>query len=326
MPELSVLLSPHSDEYRYLPEGPRRVAVHGEDCLAWVVIQTRPGTDATGLIRYTPWPVGSAPIVDVEIPGRIGFILPTDRENVVVAGVEHALELWDLAQGKKLETLATLPATPNVDKTVMNDAEVLPGGEGIVFGTKDNPVKQPTACLYLFTVADRKISVLAENQTCSNGKVIRHAASGFTLFDIDSPTKKVVRYRLDVTLRTVNKGEVAVDVSAEKGNPDGMVDCGPGGAVIALYDPDADAVGHLLHVDLDTGEVIERFTVPQSPRVTCPLLWADDAGLTLVATTATEGMPGEDRPKCPEAGSLFAGPFLGKGDVMTEVVRLDSRK
>ena len=79
MPELAVLLAPDADAHRFLPEGPRRVRVNGVDCLAWVVIQTQPGTDATGLIRHTPWPVGSAPIRDVDIPGRIGFILPTDR-------------------------------------------------------------------------------------------------------------------------------------------------------------------------------------------------------------------------------------------------------
>ena len=131
-----------------------------------------------------------------------------------------------------------------------------------------------------------------------------------------------MRYRLDTNLRTVLKGEVALDLAGEPGNPDGMVDCGSGGAVIALYDSKPDAVGHLLHVDLETGEVIERFDVPGSPRVTCPVLWAGDSGLTLVATTAIETMPPEDRPKCPEAGSLFAGPFLGKGDVVAEAVRL----
>ena len=322
MPELSVLLSPADEAHRFLPEGPRRVAVNGQDCLAWVVIQTRPGTDATGLIRFTPWPVGSAPVTDVPVPGRVGFILPTDRANVVLAGVGHDLELWDLAAGKKLETLATLPATPTLASTVMNDAEVIPGGAGVVFGTKDNAVKEPTACLYLFTVADRKVTVLAEGQTCSNGKVVRQIEGGFELYDIDTPKRNVVKYRLDVNLRTVLKGEVAIDLAGEPGNPDGMVDCGAGGAVIALYDSKPDAVGHLVHVDLALGEVIEHFTVPGSPRVTCPLLWAGDAGLTLVATTAVEGMPAADRSKCPEAGSLFAGPFTGKGDVVGEVVRL----
>ena len=204
----------------------------------------------------------------------------------------------------------------------MNDAEIVPGGEAIVFGTKDNKVQEPTACLYLFTVADRKITVLAEDQTCSNGKVIRRVANELVLFDIDTPKRNVVRYMLDVNLRVVANPTVAFDVSGEPGNPDGMVDCGAGGAVIALYDSKPDAAGHLLHVDLGTGEVVERFTVPGSPRVTCPLLWAGDDGLTLVATTATEGMPDADRPKCPEAGSLFAGKFLGKGDAVKEVVRL----
>lgn len=322
MSELDILLSPTEDKYRFLPEGPRRVRVNGADCLAWVVIQTQAGTDATGLIRFTPWPVGSAPVTDVNIPGRVGFILPTDRDNVVVAGVEHAIELWDLAQSKKLETLASLPQTKHVAQTVMNDAEIVPGGEVIVFGTKDNNVKEPTACLYLFTVADRKISVLAADQTCSNGKVIRRAGNELALLDIDTPKRNVVRYGLDVNLRVVSNPEVVFDVSGEPGNPDGMVDCGAGGAVIALYDSTPGAVGHLLHVDLGTGEVIERFSVPGSPRVTCPLLWAGDDGLTLVATTATEGMPAEDRAKCPEAGSLFAGKFSGKGDAFAEVVRL----
>ena len=42
-----------------------------------------------------------------------------------------------------------------------------------------------------------------------------------------------------------------------------------------------------------------------SPRVTCPLLVERDGGVKLILTTAVEGMPADQRRRCPNAGDLF---------------------
>jgi hypothetical protein len=56
---------------------------------------------------------------------------------------------------------------------------------------------------------------------------------------------------------------------------------------------------------LTTGSAIEEWIVPGSPRVTCPIAFPDNRVNSLVLTTATEGMPVEQRANCPNAGDLF---------------------
>src|SRR5690606_36665459 len=113
------------------------------------------------------------------------------------------------------------------------------------------------------------------------------------------------RYRLDLAARAVTEEGVAVDLHAVDGFPDGMTDAGDGSAIIAIYNPGAAEQGRALRYDLRSGEPREEWTTPGSPRVTCPLLAARDAGVKLVLTTEDEGMPQEQLEKCPHAGDLF---------------------
>src|SRR6185369_365700 len=97
-------------------------------------------------------------------------------------------------------------------RTIINDGAAVPDGSAVVFGTKDVQFKDPIAALYLFTVADRRVSVLAEGQVCSNGKVFATDADGLILYAIDTPRRVVARYRLDLARRTLAADGVAVDL------------------------------------------------------------------------------------------------------------------
>jgi sugar lactone lactonase YvrE len=223
--------------------------------------------------------------------------------NVVLVGVEKQLRVCDLAEGTWSEPLATIP--DDIPRTIINDGEVVPGGKAVVFGTKDTQFKEPIAHLYLWTVDDNRLTVLADKQTCSNGKVFRTDARGLILYDIDTPTKKVVRYRLDVATRTATPDGTAIDLADQVGFPDGMCDCGDGTVIIAFYNPDHADAGKAIRFNLATGRGVEEWTTPGSPRVTCPLLVQRPGGVKLILTTATEGMPAEMRERCPNAGCLF---------------------
>ena len=63
--------------------------------------------------------------------------------------------------------------------------------------------------------------------------------------------------------------------------------------------------GRAIRFDLSTGQAVEEWTTPGSPRVTCPCLVQRPDGVKLILTTATEGMPAEQREMCPNAGFLF---------------------
>jgi sugar lactone lactonase YvrE len=295
-----VWVTPGRDEDRFLPEGPRAVALFGREAVAWVNIQTAVGAESGGVFARF-WDTGEVRAFPSTF--RCGFLLPTDKPDAILWGADKHLSVTDLRLGVT-EKLAAIP--DKSERTIINDAEVTPDGRAVVFGTKDLDFADPIAALYLFTPADGQLTQLADEQTCSNGKTICPAADGtFTVYDIDTPRKVVTTYTLDVAARTLKEAGVALDLRAEPGFPDGMVDCGDGTAVVAFYDPDPVPAGRAVRYRLGTGEPVEEWRTPGSPRVTCPLLVARPDGVKLVLTTAVEGMPADHRASCPNAGCLF---------------------
>jgi len=312
-----VWVSPFQDADRFLPEGPQLVTVEGRSALLWVNIQH--GTDVprgdihgrfldTGEQRS--WPQ----------PARPSMLRATDHPDVIFLAREKELGTFDLRRNI-WTTRATIPDTN--PRTILNDGAVVPGGKAVVIGTKDLLFANPIASLYLYTCADQRVSVLAEGQLCSNGKVFANASEGLLLFDIDTPTRKVTRYLLDVASRTVRELGTAIDLHSEDGFPDGMADCGDGTVIIAFYNPHRGGEGKAIRYRLDSGERIEQWTTHGSPRVTCPYLFEQDGRVKLVLTTAVEGMPEDFRATSPNAGSLFLAETSLMHAPLPEVVRVD---
>jgi sugar lactone lactonase YvrE len=290
----TVLHTPSSGQDRFLPEGPRSVVVEGREAIAWVNIQT--AVDSThGDIHVRFWDGEHRTYTQLHRPG---FLFPTNRADHLLIGREKEIGLLDLRTNRFTPLAAIDDANP---RTIINDGEIVPGGRAIVFGAKDVKFADPIANLYLMTLEDRKITVLADRQLCSNGKVFSRDA----LFDIDTPKRNVVRYRLDLQNRRVGEPQVVLDLAGEVGFPDGMVDAGDGTVIIAFYNPEPAKAGRAVRFDLRDGRAIEEWSTPGSPRVTCPLLIEGEGRVRLILTTATEGMPDEMRTQCPNAGDLF---------------------
>ncbi len=311
-----VLFRQTSEADRFLPEGPRAIVLDDRPALAWVNIQT--AADATQGDVHVRFGDGEHRTYAME--RRPGFLLPTDRANCLVVGREKEIGLLNLTDNHFTPLAAIDDASP---RTIINDAEIVPGGRAIVFGTKDVKFAEPIANLYLFTLDDGRITTLADRQTCSNGKVFALDERGLLLFDIDTPKKNVVRYRLDLESHRIGEPHVVLDLRNQHGFPDGMVDGGNGTVIIAFYNPAEVADGRAIRCDLKSGTVLEEWIVPGSPRVTCPLLIERDGRVHLVLTTATEGMPEQQRQMCPAAGDLFRAETSLTGVPTAEVVALD---
>ena len=151
---------------------------------------------------------------------------------------------------------------------------------------------------------------------CSNGKIL----TGSTLTDIDTPQRRIDRYRLDHTQAgdRVITPDTPLDLSAEPGFPDGMVDAGDGTVIVAFYNPEPVGYGRAVRFDLLTGKPLDEWRTPGSPRVTCPLLVRRPDGLKLILTTAVEGMP----ERSANAGCLFIADADGLNPPAADVVRL----
>ena len=312
--EAQVWVAPDREEDRFLLEGPRETNALGPLAVMWVNIQTGPDA-TTGDIFLRLWDGQTGA---VRTPGRPGFVFPTDRAGVVLVGCEKTVGTLNVKSGE-WKPLTTIPdANP---RTIINDGEIVPGGRAIVFGTKDARFADPLAHLYLFRLDDDRVTVLADKQLCSNGKVFVSDANGLILYDIDTPTRVVMRYRLDVSQRSARSDGVAIDLRGEPGYPDGMCDCGDGTVIVAFYNPDPLPAGRAARFRLGSGELLEEWTTPGSPRVTCPLLVNRPDGVKLILTTATEGMPADQRAQCPNAGCLFLADTRFTAIPPTDVVR-----
>ena len=309
-----LLVAGENEEDKFLPEGPRAMTLLGREAIVWVNIQTAPAATRGALHAYFP---DSRERRRWTLPARPGFAIPTDAPNTLFVGLEKAVGTFNLATGL-WTPLATLPDTN--PRTIINDGEVVPGGRAVVFGTKDTTFTEPIGHLYLFTLADHQLSVLAPGQTCSNGKVF--ADGGRVLFDIDTPRRVVTRYRFDLAARELNDESIAVDLRNHEAYPDGMCDAGDGTVIIGFYNPHRAGAGVAEQYRLDTGALLARWETPGSPRVTCPLLWHRRDAVKLVLTTATEGMPANLRAGSLHAGHLFVADTPLRNVPQPEVVRL----
>ena len=136
--EAQLLFTPKDEMDRFLPEGPRELLVGGVPRVAWVNIQDGPNSRRGWIALSSDQGFGA-----VAAPGRLGFLLPVAGENRIVLGLEKSLVVFTFGVGSFSEPLATIPDSN--PRTIMNDAEIVPGGKAIVFGTKDTKVKEPIA-------------------------------------------------------------------------------------------------------------------------------------------------------------------------------------
>jgi len=298
----NVLYRPETLQQRFLPEGPYP---YGSNKLSWVAIQH--GADAThGSINIFDPAAGTNE--GFELTGRPGFAFPTDMPGTFVVGQEKQVGLFDTSTGGWSHFQGDLE--PGVDGTVINDGVVFSGG--LVFGCKDLNFAESKAGLYLWRRSDRQFIQLRNDQVCTNGKIVTGTGTGtgdqVTLLDIDTPTKTVVRYTLDVAAGTLSEPEIVVDLRERTDFPDGMIATPDAqGVIIAFYNPNDVEFGEACQFSLADGSVQATWTTARSPRVTCPQLVDFNGRIQLVLTTADEGMTPEQQARHVNAGCLFIG-------------------
>ncbi len=292
-----LLFLPDTEELRFLPEGPTDL---GDGKFSWVAIQH--GADAKhGSLNI--FDVSSRENQNFPLPGRPGFAKPTTQDGLFVVGCERALGLANTKDGSWSVLADGIDA--DVTDTIINDGTLF--GSDVVFGTKDLAFATPKAGLYLYRGAEQQLTKLCGGQICSNGKdVVSTAAGGLYLIDIDSPTRKVVRYKLDVATGSLTDVETIVDLADSTGVPDGMV-LSPDeqSMIISFYNPDPAPVGQTRQYSMLDGSLEHIWETPGSPQNTCPLLLPVDGAIKLIITTAVEHMPADRRGNSPDAGGLF---------------------
>ncbi len=296
--DAELLFTPDSAELRFLPEGPYPL---GPDRFSWVAIQH--GAEAT-IGSLNIYDAGAKKSQSFPLPGRPGFAFPTTRDGVFVVGAERSVGLFDTADSSW--TPWDILVDAEVSGTIINDGMVFE--HGLIFGTKDLEFKTKKAGLYFWRQADERLFTLADDQVCSNGKVVCELEGKLTLLDIDSPTRMVSAYDLDVDAGTISNQRMVVDLREEKYVPDGMIQtpCGKS-LVVAMYNPTDVPHGEARQYSIATGEVEAVWRCARAPQVTCPQLVMMDGQVKLVLTSAVEHMNAERLAVHCDSGSLFVG-------------------
>ncbi|MGV3484424.1 MAG: SMP-30/gluconolactonase/LRE family protein [Planctomycetaceae bacterium] len=294
-----VLFRPETEALRFLPEGPYHTTRSGE--LSWVAIQ-HGKTSRLGSINLLN--LETQKNQSFELPGRPGFAFACDDELSFVVGCERSIGRFTPQTGVWNPFCEDVDR--GVDNTIINDGVIWE--DNLVFGTKDLEFKTKKAGLYLWRGSDRSLIALRNDQICSNGKAIRETAAGLELLDIDSPTRQVAAYPLDIAAGTLGKRRVLIDLTDDPAFPDGMILTPDGdGVIVSMFHPGKAAHGEARHYDLATGKLITVWQTPGSPQNTCPQLIALNSRIALVMTTAAENMDDATLAACPNAGCLFIG-------------------
>lgn len=289
---------PQTNALRFLPEGPIPL---GESRFSWVGIQH--GLDAAnGSLNI--YDISSEQNESFDLPGRPGFAIPCQNEGSFVIGCERSLGIFNTADRSWQPFCNGIDE--DVDNTIINDG--IAYENNLIFGTKDLEFATKKAGLYLHRGSDGKLIRLRDDQLCSNGKSIIADGDRLTLIDIDSPTRQIVRYQIDIVSGTLSEAEVVIDFAGDPAVPDGAIlTPDQSGIIVSMFRPQVADHGETRWYDRISGQLQCVWQTPGSPQNTCPALVRQDGAIKLVITTAVEHMTATDQQQCPNAGRLFIG-------------------
>ncbi len=289
---------PTTDAQRFLPEGPQDL---GDGRISWIGIQH--GADSlNGSLHQTDLSTGRDEAFD--LPGRPGFAIPCRTEGRYVIGMDRSLGFYETRTGHWEPFCRDIDS--DVTGTIINDGMVYE--DNLIFGTKELTFSKTIAGLYLYRGRDQRLIRLRDDQICSNGKVILPHDGGLYLYDIDSPTKKVVRYEIDIDAATLSPPQTIIDLGDEPAVPDGMTITPDGrGLIVAIFKTEPAEYGETRCYDITSGEITRVWRTPGSPQNTCPALVRLGDCVKVIITTAVENMPPGVLADCPDAGRLFVG-------------------
>ena len=244
--DASVVFQPDDSELTYLPEGPSEFS---PGVISWVAIQ-HGGDSQVGSINLLNLSSGENRKHD--LPGRPGFAFPTNDPAVFLTGFERQVGFFNIETGEWVGGHGEV--RDDGEGTIINDGE--PCGDGVLFGTKDPEFKDPKGGLYFWRAGMEAAVHLQDGQTCSNGKVIVERDGQVFVLDIDTPTKKVVEYPLDLANLALGEPRTVIDLAEVGSFPDGMVGTPDGKSVIiAMYNPEDASAGEARQHSLETGKL-----------------------------------------------------------------------
>ena len=266
------------DAHAELAEGP--VWDEVEQRLWWIDL-------LGGIVHVTDPRTGDDTEIPVDQP--IGA-LALDRAGDPILAVRDGFATLEVETGK-LDLIA--PVAPDDPGIRMNDGKVGPDG-GFWAGSMAADESPGRGRLHRLDPGGTVTDVLT-GLTIPNG--LDWTADGRELFFIDTPTRRVDRFDVGPTGRTIAGRRPAVEITEGSGWPDGMTLDAEGFLWVCLWD------GWAVERYAPDGRLDRRVELPAA-QVTCCTFGGPDLD-ELFITTGQEGFPEAGLPDQPHAGGLF---------------------
>ena len=226
----------------------------------------------------------------LEMPSRIGTVVPKDYNNAVVA-LEHGINLVNTEHGE-----ITLLSDTESDKPYnrFNDGKCDPKGRFWI-GSMSFDTKTKSGALYMLS-PNGSVEKKLDSVTISNGMV--WTKDHKTMYYIDTPLKNIRAFDYNNETGEINNERVAVIIADSLGFADGMTIDENDNLWVGLWN--GNGVGHF---NPKSGKLIQKIQVPAQNVTSCA--FGGKNLDTLYITTASLGMPEENISLYPNAGSIF---------------------
>ncbi|KGA99038.1 hypothetical protein AJ85_15035 [Alkalihalobacillus alcalophilus ATCC 27647 = CGMCC 1.3604] len=224
------------------------------------------------------------------------------QEWLISTGNE--LVIFD-AERKQSRKIAAIPAKKWMR---FNDGKCDPFGRYWI-GSMCEGNETEVASLYVLNDKAHLIEA-RDGMTISNGLAWNEELS--LMYFIDTPTQKVFAQTFNQETISLREAEPVIDLSSEKGYPDGMTIDESGNLWIAMW-----GGGVVLCVNPQKGEIIDRIEVEADHVTSCT--FGGQNYDTLFITTARTGLSEEKLAIKPLAGSVFTCELPVKGKPLNKV-------
>jgi sugar lactone lactonase YvrE len=261
-----------------LAEGP--VWDDRRQCLWWIDL-------LGGVIHQTDHATGEDRTIPVGQP--IGALGLRESGDLILA-VQDGFATLDVMTGK-LEVVA--PIALNDSSIRMNDGKVGPDG-GFWAGSMATDEGPGLGRLHRLDPSG-EVTVVLTNLTIPNG--LDWTADGRGLLFVDTPTRRVDRFDVGPSGRTIDRRRPVVEIVEGAGWPDGMTLDAQGYIWVCLWD------GWAIERYTPDGQLDRRVRLPAAQVTSCA--FGGPELDELYVTTGQEGFPAGGWPEQPHAGGLF---------------------
>lgn len=249
--------------------------------------------------RIACWRPGESEWREWATPQRVGWVIPLQREDALLAGFQEGVVRVELGGALRYDWVCRL--FTDAPQLRLNDAKADAGGALWAGSLNNDDDSRADGCLLRIDAATRRVTTIDTGYLVANGPAIH--PGGRWMLHTDSGRRTIYTFDLDIDRGHASKRRVWKVLKDAEGYPDGMTFDADGcvwlahwgGACISRFD--------------ESGELLRRVALPTS-HITSVCFGGERLN-RLFVTSAREGLTPQQLAAEPLAGALFEVDAMG---------------